>query len=110
MELLAHVPRPTAIFACSDQQAIGALHAWALSGVPVPSEMSVCGFDAIALSGLVAPALTSVRQRVEEMARAAVGLLLGDPGRHPTTVTVRTELVIRDSCAAVTSMSTKESQ
>lgn len=74
--LLARKPRPTALFASSDQQAIGALRAAADLGLTVPQELSVVGFDDIPLSDLVSPRLTTVGQAVTELSRVAVDTLI----------------------------------
>lgn len=94
---------PTAILAGSDQQAIGVLHACHRRGLRVPEDVSVCGFDAVALSALTGPELTTVRQPVPEMAARALEFLLADrtgtrPG-DPELVSLPTHLVVRASCA-----------
>jgi LacI family transcriptional regulator len=97
--LLSLPTPPTAIFASSDQQAIGVLHACAIRRVAVPGDVSVCGFDAIPLSALTSPELTTVRQPVREMAARSLGLLLGDTPAPATTIMLPTELTVRGSCA-----------
>ena len=95
-------PRPTAIFAGSDQQAIGALRAAADRGVAVPSELSVVGFDGILLSDLVTPRLTTIVQPVAKIAEAAVARVLGAKlaeGAMAAPLLLECELVVRDSCA-----------
>lgn len=67
--------RPTAIFASSDQQAIGALRAAADLGLRVPDDLSVVGFDAIPLAQHVTPRLTTVAQPIAAIAEKAVWLL-----------------------------------
>ena len=69
-------PRPTAIFASSDQQAIGGLRAAADLGLAVPRDLSIVGFDDIPLANLVMPRLTTVGQPVAEIGILAVQLLL----------------------------------
>ncbi|WP_377273518.1 LacI family DNA-binding transcriptional regulator [Peterkaempfera sp. SMS 1(5)a] len=91
---------PTAVFASSDQQAVGVLHACVQRGLRVPADVSICGFDAIALSALTSPPLTTVRQPVRQIAARVTGLLLDDEAVSPyTTVSLPTELVVRESCA-----------
>jgi LacI family transcriptional regulator len=77
--LLAAPPeeRPTAIFASSDQQAIGCLRAANDLGIPVPAGLSIVGFDGIPLSNLTTPRLTTVIQPIAQIADAAVSALLG---------------------------------
>ena len=69
--------RPTAIFASSDQQAIGCLRAANDLGIPVPADLSLVGFDGIPLSNLTTPRLTTVIQPIAQIANAAVSALLG---------------------------------
>jgi LacI family transcriptional regulator len=94
-------PAPTAIFAGSDQQAIGVLRAAADRGIAVPSDLSLVGFDGILLSDLVTPRLTTVVQPVARIAETAVAMLLeAHPSdRETATKLLQCELVIRDSCA-----------
>jgi LacI family transcriptional regulator len=75
-ELLDLPDAPTAVFACNDLMAIGALRAIRAGGLNVPADVSIVGFDDIPLASEVGPPLTTVAQPVEEMARIAVGLLL----------------------------------
>ena len=74
--LLAVAEPPTAIFAFNDNMAVGAIQAAREHGLEVPRDLSVVGFDALDASRIVTPALTTVRQPLEEMGRLAVRLLL----------------------------------
>lgn len=92
--------RPTAIVAGSDQQAIGALRAAADRGVAVPRELSVIGFDGVAISDLVAPRLTTIRQPLEKIAETAVAMAVGlEPRDAAAPRLFECELVVRDSTA-----------
>ena len=73
-ELLSMPDRPTAIFAASDTQALGVLEAARASGIPVPEQLSVVGFDDIEVAGYVG--LTTVRQPLEESGRRGARLLM----------------------------------
>jgi LacI family transcriptional regulator len=97
--LLTKKPRPTALFASSDQQAIGALRAAADLGLHVPADLSVVGFDDIPLSDLVSPRLTTVRQAVTDLSRVAVHTLIKlHKGESISTIQrIATEIRIRDS-------------
>lgn len=66
----------TALMAFDDMTAFGAIRALADSGLQVPNDCSVVGFDDVAASGLYTPALTTVRQPMEAMGAMAVGLAL----------------------------------
>ena len=73
-ELLAHGPRPTAVFASSDVQAIGVLEAAQTAGVPVPEQLSVIGFDNVEAAGYTG--LTTIAQPLEEIGSLGADLLL----------------------------------
>lgn len=96
-------PRPTALVASSDQQAIGALRACGDLGITVPAEISITGFDDIPLASLVTPRLTTVRQPIEEISRVAVGRLLerleAPSRRRRRGVLLETQLIVRASSA-----------
>lgn len=94
---LAEDERPTAVFCASDMMAIGFIQTVHAAGLSVPRDVSVIGFDGIELGAYCAPALTTVEQPREAMARAAaahtLALLKGAPaeaeGLLPVTLTVR---------------------
>ena len=67
---------PTAIFACNDETAAGAL-CWAHdNAIEVPEELSICGFDGGTISRVVWPALTTVRQPIRDLGKIAVRTLI----------------------------------
>ena len=74
--MLAGAPRPTAIFAGNDDMALGVLAAAQRRGMSAPSELSVAGFDDTAAAQRVWPRLTTVRQPIHEMGRAAAEMLI----------------------------------
>jgi len=67
---------PTAILAGSDVLAIAALHVAHELDLDIPRDLSIVGFDRIAMSQLMSPPLTTVAQPIYEMARLAADLLL----------------------------------
>lgn len=75
LALLNRPDRPSAIFACNDLMAIGAVRAACELGFSVPEDVSVVGFDDIQLASYVTPPLTTVVQPKAGMARTAVHLL-----------------------------------
>jgi LacI family transcriptional regulator len=101
-ELLDLPDRPTAIFAGSDQQALGVYEAGRQRGLLVPQDLSVVGFDDLPAARWVSPPLTTVRQPLAEMGRVAAemlgDLIEGIPLRSQR-VELATELVIRESTA-----------
>ncbi|MFE9423112.1 LacI family DNA-binding transcriptional regulator [Kitasatospora sp. NPDC006697] len=98
---LAADPGLTAIFATRDVLALGALDAVARTGRRVPEDVSVVGFDDLALVGHSEPALTTVAFPTREMAQQAVELLLRavDAGKPPTNAIslLRPSLTVRAS-------------
>lgn len=66
----------TALFAAADVMAIGAIRALRDSGLRVPEDVSVVGFDGLAISSFLVPKLSTVEQSVEKMAERSVGILL----------------------------------
>lgn len=78
--------RPTAIFAGSDPMAYGVLSAAEEYDLHIPRDISLVGFDDIASSAHVRPALTTVRQPFYEMGQHGIKLLLSmlNTARNPT--------------------------
>ncbi|MQA84555.1 MAG: LacI family DNA-binding transcriptional regulator [Streptosporangiales bacterium] len=101
--LLAAERPPTAIFAGSDQQALGAYEAARQAGLSIPRDLSVVGFDDLPLCRWVSPPMTTIRQPLEEMGRIAARtlfqLLEGQALVSPR-VELTTELQVRLSTAA----------
>jgi LacI family transcriptional regulator len=103
-ELLDLPDRPTALICFNDKTAVGALAAARQRGLRVPRDLSIAGFDDIDLAKATTPALTTVRQPLQEMGRMAVSLLIRLLERHRLDalhVELATELVIRDSTGPV---------
>ncbi len=101
LEMLGRPDRPTAIFAGSDLQALGVLEAARVHGLRVPHDLSVVGYDDVAVAPWASPALTTVHQPLREMAEAAAQMLLSlrDGERPPTRLELSTSLVVRKSTA-----------
>jgi LacI family transcriptional regulator len=68
---------PTAIFAVSDQAAVGAYRAVASRGLIVGQDISIAGFDDIEVAKMLTPPLTTVRNSGTELGRVAFERLLG---------------------------------
>jgi LacI family transcriptional regulator len=103
LKLLARKDRPTAIFAANDLSAFGVMAALQEQGLKVPEDMSVVGFDDVPSALHVHPALTTVRQPMEGMGRAAVSTLLSQIAglaADSARVTLPTELMVRQSSGA----------
>lgn len=93
-------PRPTAVFACSDQQAIGVLRTAFDRRITVPDRLSVVGFDDILISDLVAPRLTTAAQPLAAIANCATDLLIGgEPLDAAASHIFPCAMVLRETCA-----------
>jgi DNA-binding LacI/PurR family transcriptional regulator len=102
--LLEADPRPTAVFAASDEMAVGAVHAVREAGLRVPQDISVIGIDDHEMAEFFG--LSTVAQPVHEQGQLAANLLLealsdGEGARRPRTLTVPTRLVVRTTTGPV---------
>jgi DNA-binding LacI/PurR family transcriptional regulator len=99
--LLAKHAHFTAMFAFNDISAIGAIRALLDSGIKVPSEVSVIGFDDIQNAAFQNPRLTTIRQPLRRMGELAAETLLKriSGGKYPKIVAVEPELIVRESTA-----------
>jgi LacI family transcriptional regulator len=98
LELLGLSKPPTAVFCANDVLALGALNAAAARSVAVPADLTIVGFDDIAMAAWDVFGLTTVRHDFEQMVRTTVDALLGrivDPDRAVNRVLIRPELVLR---------------
>jgi DNA-binding LacI/PurR family transcriptional regulator len=92
----------TGIICASDPQALGAIRAVRRAGLSVPDDVSVVGFDDSAFINCTHPPLTTVRQPIESMGRAAVTMLVNQIDRTAFTaeeLLYEPELVVRGSTA-----------
>jgi len=97
--LLQRNPGLTAIFAMSDVMAIGAIRALADLGKRVPEDISVVGFDGLALADYTIPRLTTVAQPTQDLVNRALALLAhyGSEGAQAIHETVPVTLQIKES-------------
>ncbi|MFF9172646.1 LacI family DNA-binding transcriptional regulator [Streptomyces sp. NPDC014793] len=92
----------TGIVCASDPLALGAIRAVRRRGLTVPGDVSVVGYDDSAFMNCTEPPLSTVRQPIEAMGRAAVELLcaqLQGARSHPGELLFEPELVLRGSTA-----------
>ncbi len=104
LEILKLPVRPTAVLASNDLTAIGIMGAIYAAGLRVPDDISVVGFDDIALSSFVSPPLTTIRLSRSDIAEFAFTTLYAASQRgvkEGVSHIVRAELVIRQSTAAL---------
>lgn len=94
---------PDAFFCANDEMAGGCMRALAQSGIRVPEQVSVAGFDNINLAQYFVPALTTVQSPVEEQgtkgALELFRLMRGEGEPEGKSLKLPTSMVVRDSCA-----------
>ncbi|MEG1755885.1 MAG: LacI family DNA-binding transcriptional regulator [Clostridia bacterium] len=102
-EMIAKGNLPSAIIACYDQMAIGAIHAAMEAGIKVPRDLSILGIDDIDVDEYLPIPLTSIMTPVSQMCTVAVKLLhdlIEKPREHIVQhVSLQSKLIIRDSTA-----------
>ncbi|NED75039.1 LacI family transcriptional regulator, partial [Streptomyces sp. SID9944] len=98
LELLRRDPELTAIVAANDSVALGACAALRESGLRVPQDVSVAGFDDLPFSVDAVPSLTTVRLPLAEAGARAGRIAMGREEPPPGGIaTVRGELMVRGS-------------
>ncbi|WP_287482925.1 LacI family DNA-binding transcriptional regulator [Caldilinea sp.] len=103
--LLQVTPRPDAVFAASDSMAIGAMKAIQATGLKVPDDIAVVGFDDMPAAATVDPPLTTVHHPIERigfLAAAALIEKLETPSTHAAGgvqhIVLPARLIVRMSC------------
>ncbi len=92
----------TALLAFNDMSAVGAVRCFKERGLRIPHDISIVGFDNVQASQMVEPALTTIAQPIEEMARLATRHVISHiendtrPNEH---IVVKPQLVVRTSSA-----------
>lgn len=105
-QLLDRVQDLTAVFAASDEMAAGVLACCYRRGIRVPDELSVIGYDNLAVAEMTSPPLTTVGQPLEEMGRTALDMLLGmlEEGAEPDSILLEATVVERHSVSKLASI------
>lgn len=101
-ELLELKERPTAVICTSDMMAFGAINVIHRSGLSVPEDISVIGFDNTYYSEIFSPALTTVNQNIRSIGSRAIETLIAmieNSEFTPSVVTEPSNLVVRCTTA-----------
>ena len=97
-------PRPTAVVVANDAMALGVLRECHAAGLSVPRDISVVGYDDIALAALAEPPLTTVMLPRQALGRKAVEALLATinhPEQLGVEIPIPTSLIVRESTGPV---------
>lgn len=100
-QLLSAAETPSVVICGNDVLAAGAIIRARQIGIAIPQQISITGFDDIALATALQPTLTTVRVPQQEMGRSAARLLLDmilDEGT-PSSIEFETEIIHRESLA-----------
>jgi LacI family transcriptional regulator len=100
IKLLRLASRPTAIISINDLLAIGAMRAAVDSGLQVPGDVSIVGFDDISMANYLVPRLTTVTKDALTLGRKAFEILLAriqDPTLPRQVILGQARLIIRES-------------
>ncbi len=103
--LIQQSPHITAIFALTDQIAVGVYHAAHDLSLSIPDDISVLGYDNIPLASHVVPQLSTVAQPIQQLGEQATELLLqhiNQPNMNPKTIMLETTLIERASVRKIT--------
>jgi LacI family transcriptional regulator/LacI family repressor for deo operon, udp, cdd, tsx, nupC, and nupG len=99
-ELMSLEEPPTAVLACSDELAFGAMHLLHDEGLEVGRDVSVVGFDDVPLAAHTHPPLTTLRQPRRALGAQAAEILIGMVEQQPPSrgVVLDMPLIVRKSC------------
>lgn len=100
-DMLRNKQKPTAVFAVSDDMALGAMNCIKDHNLRVPEDISIMGFDGSQLTELVRPTLTSMEQPIHEMGRVTMAALFNQISRKDIPsgdIILEHRLVARESC------------
>ena len=96
--LAAGEPRPDCVFAVTDVMAMGALARLRASGLRVPADIALAGFDDILTLRDVYPPLTTVRLPLKQIGEMAASLILSEAATgDPRVIPVPGEVILRES-------------
>ncbi len=99
-KLFAQNKKVTALFACNDAMAIGAMHYLKENKHKVPSDVSIVGFDDVEVDQLLDPPLTTIQVPKLELGAEALRVIvsgLNKTNNNPKKILVPVELIIRKS-------------
>jgi LacI family transcriptional regulator len=100
-QVLGHEPRPDALVCANDELALATMKALQYSGIRIPEDIAIVGWDDVMTARYVSPGLTTVRQPLYELGRAAATRLherIAGAPTVPEPLILPTELVLRTSC------------
>jgi len=95
--------RPTAVFACNDDMAIGVFEAVWDRGLKIPEDIALVGFNNMEMTSLRGIEISTISQKKQEIGKLAAKRLIdkiekNGKGKKPYHVVLEPELIIRKSC------------
>ncbi len=104
LEYLSSSDPPTAIFACNDLLAIGAIEAIREKNLRVPDDVSVIGFDNTVIATIIDPQLTTMAQPIQHMGREVMDLIVAEikgEKQYKSRIVLDTKRIVRESTAQI---------
>jgi LacI family transcriptional regulator/LacI family purine nucleotide synthesis repressor len=103
-QLLACQSLPSAVFVGNDAMAMGAMSEAQLSGIKIPQQLSIIGYDNCMYSAYFSPPLTTINQPKAKLAELAISTMIErieNPRQDGRMIMLEPNLVIRSSVATV---------
>jgi len=100
-QVLGQRTRPDALVCANDELALSTMKALQYCGIRIPDDIAIVGWDDVMTARYVSPSLTTVRQPLYELGRAAATRLherIAGAATAPEPLILPTELVLRTSC------------
>jgi LacI family transcriptional regulator len=100
-QVMGHATRPDALVCANDELALATMKALQYLGIHIPDDVAIVGWDDVMTARYVSPGLTTVRQPLYELGRAAATRLherIAGAPTAPEPLILPTELVLRTSC------------
>jgi LacI family repressor for deo operon, udp, cdd, tsx, nupC, and nupG len=100
MNILSLPNRPDGVFAISDVFAVATIHAAKRLGLRIPEDISIIGFDNVAISSMIDPPITTIEQPGIKIGAQALELLIekiNNPTIGKKQIILDTELIVRES-------------
>lgn len=97
----------TAIFAFSDELAVGAIAALYDAGIRVPQDVSVLGYDDLSIASKIRPRLTTIHQPIDGFVKKTLDIIEQPNGELSSEILLQHTIVERESCSRI-NLSNKE--
>ena len=98
---LANKVKFTAIFAFSDELAVGAMAALYDAGLSVPKDVSILGYDDLSIASKIRPRLTTIHQPIDGFVKKSLDIIEQPTGELSSEILLQHSIVERESCRRI---------